>query len=78
MSDADAGLTAVDVRLRRLFRALDARPGFEERVMTRVASLATDSGAAREDQRAEFERRREIRRRRPKDPDVDGYTDVQR
>lgn len=51
-------------RLRALFSALDARAGFEERVMARVASLAAQQGAARADLRAQFERRRELTRRR--------------
>ena len=49
-------------RLRRLLGGLDAAPGFEERVMRRVAALA--AAAPREDLRAQFERRRELTRRR--------------
>jgi len=52
-----------DDRLRRLFGNLDAEPGFEERVMQRVATLAT---APREDLRAQYERRRALLRRRLK------------
>ncbi len=48
-------------RLRRLFGSLDARPGFEERVMQRVAALAA---APRQDLRTQFERRRALLRRR--------------
>jgi hypothetical protein len=51
-------------RLRGLFGSLDARAGFEERVMARVASLAAQQGAARTDLRSQFERRRELTRRR--------------
>ena len=51
-----------DDRLRRLFDNLDARPGFEERVMRRVAELA--SARPREDLRAQFERRSERLRQR--------------
>lgn len=64
MNEAEERLAALDARLRGLFGTLDAREGFEDRVMSRVASLATDSGAAREGLRAQFERRREIVRRR--------------
>ena len=46
-------------RLRRLFGSLDARPGFEERVMQRVAALAM---TPRQDLRAQFERRRALLR----------------
>jgi hypothetical protein len=51
-------------RLRGLFGTLDARAGFEGRVMARVASLAAQQGAMRADLRAQFERRRELTRRR--------------
>lgn len=51
-------------RLRGLFGSLDARAGFEERVMARVASLAAQRGMVRVDLRAQFERRRELTRRR--------------
>ena len=51
-------------RLRGLFGSLDARTGFEERVMVRVASLAAQRGAVRTDLRAQYERRRELTRRR--------------
>jgi hypothetical protein len=49
-------------RLRRLLGGLDAAPGFEERVMQRVAALA--AAAPREDLRAQFERRRVLTHRR--------------
>jgi hypothetical protein len=45
-------------RLRRLCGSLDAAPGFEERVMQRVATLPA---APRSDLRAQFERRRALR-----------------
>jgi hypothetical protein len=51
-------------RLRGLFGSLDARAGFEERVMARIASLAAQQGVVRTDLRAQFERRRELTRRR--------------
>ncbi len=51
-------------RLRGLFGTLDAHAGFEERVMARVASLAAQQDMARPDLRAQFERRRELTRRR--------------
>jgi hypothetical protein len=51
-------------RLRGLFGSLDARAGFEERVMARVASLAAQRGMVSTDPRAQFERRRELTRRR--------------
>jgi len=54
----------LEARLRRLFGSLDARAGFEERVMTRVASLAALRRTVRTDLRAQFERRRELTRRR--------------
>jgi hypothetical protein len=54
----------LDGRLRGLFGTLDARAGFEGRVMARVASLAAQQGAVRTDLRAQFERRRELTRRR--------------
>ena len=51
-------------RLRGLFGSLDARAGFEERVMARLALLAAQRGMVRPDLRAQFERRRELTRRR--------------
>ncbi len=54
----------IDDRLRRLLGGLDAGPGFEERVMQRVAKLAATAAAPRGDLRAQFERRRELLRRR--------------
>jgi hypothetical protein len=51
-------------RLRGLFGSLDAHTGFEERVMAQVASLAAMQGLSRPDLRAQFERRRELTRRR--------------
>ncbi len=53
----------LDARLRGLFGMLDARAGFESRVMERVAALATQADN-REDLRAQFERRRDWLRRR--------------
>jgi hypothetical protein len=51
-------------RLRGLFGSLDARAGFEQRVMARVAALAAQRGAVRTDLRTQFERRRELTRLR--------------
>ena len=64
MSEEDQRLAALDARLRDLLGTLDAREGFEERVMARVTSLVAVSDTTREDLRAQFERRREIVRRR--------------
>ncbi len=60
MSDEPDGL---ERRLRQLHAGLDARPGFEQRVMARVAALRAAQGAPRADLRAQFERRRERARR---------------
>ena len=53
----------LEARLRGVLGTLDTRAGFESRVTARVAALAvrTDN---REDLRAQFERRRELLRRR--------------
>lgn len=51
----------LDLRLRRLFGGLDAGAGFESRVMQRVA---THAAAPQGNLRAQFERRRELVRRR--------------
>jgi len=74
MSD-DGKLAALDARLRGLIGRLDARPGFEERVMARVAALAAHAGADPADLRAQFERRRELARRRlARDAWTHGFT----
>ena len=55
MSGGDRGRTDFDARLRRLFAGVDTAPGFEARVMQRVAAR---SSAPRTDLRAQFERAR--------------------
>jgi hypothetical protein len=54
----------LEARLRGLFGSLDARAGFDERVMARVTSLAAQPGPMRADRRVQFERRQELARRR--------------
>lgn len=60
MNAGQPGEPGLEARLRRLFGGLDARAGFEERVLQRVAQLAR---APRADLRAQFERRRALLRR---------------
>ena len=55
MSGGNRGRTDFDARMRRLFAGVDTAPGFEARVMQRVASR---SAAPRADLRAQFERAR--------------------
>jgi hypothetical protein len=57
----DPRQAALDARLRALLGGIDAAAGFEERVMQRVAKLAA---APHADLRAQFERGRELARRR--------------
>jgi hypothetical protein len=64
MSGDDPQFAALDARLRRMMAGLDAGAGFEARVMQRVAARAARAGAVSADLRAQFERRREIVRRR--------------
>lgn len=64
MSGDDPKLVTLDSRLRRMLAGLDAGAGFEARVMQRVAARAARAGAVSADLRAQFERRREIVRRR--------------
>lgn len=64
MNGDDPKFAALDARLRRMLAGLDAGAGFEARVMQRVAARAARTGAVRTDLRAQFERRREIVRRR--------------
>ncbi|HLG52888.1 MAG TPA: hypothetical protein VI339_03155 [Steroidobacteraceae bacterium] len=61
MSAEDTGRRNLEARLRGLLGGMDASAGFEARVMQRVSMLAV---APREDLRVQFERRRELRRRR--------------
>lgn len=62
MNSEDPRQVELDTRLRKVFGGLDAGAGFEERVMQRVAVPGTT--APRENLRAQFERRRELLRRR--------------
>jgi hypothetical protein len=62
MNSDESRQAELDARLRRLLGGLDAGAGFEERVMRRVATVAAT--APRENLRAQFERRRELIRRR--------------
>ena len=55
MSADDPGRTHFEARMRRVFAGLDTTPGFEARVMQRVAA---QSPAPRTDLRAQFERAR--------------------
>ena len=55
MSGSDPGRIDFDARMRRLFAGVDTAPGFEARVMQRVA---TRSAAPRADLGAQFERAR--------------------
>jgi len=64
MNGEDPRLAAVDARLRGLFADLDTREGFESRLMQRVAGLPLPARAAQDSLRAQFERRRELVRRR--------------
>jgi hypothetical protein len=64
MNGDDPRFAALDERMRRMLAGLDAEAGFEARVMQRVAAKAVRTGAAGADRSAEFERRREIARRR--------------
>ena len=61
MSNEDTRRTNLEARLRGLLGGLDANTGFEARLMQRVVTLAV---APRADLRAQFERRRELRRLR--------------
>lgn len=62
MNPEDPRQTELDARLARLLGSLDAGAGFEARVMERIAGLA--AAAPRENLRAQFERRRQLLRRR--------------
>jgi hypothetical protein len=64
MNGDDPKFVALDSRMRRMLAGLDAEAGFEARVMQRVAASTARAGAASADLRAQFERRREIVRRR--------------
>jgi len=55
MSGGDRGRADFDARMRRLFADVDTSPGFQARVMQRVAAR---SAAPRADLRAQFERAR--------------------
>ena len=62
MSSDESRQAELDARLRRLHGGLDARAGFEERVMGRIATVAATR--PRENLRAQFEIRRAMLRRR--------------
>lgn len=64
MNSDDPEFAALDARMRRMMAGLDAGAGFEARVMQRVTAKAARAGAIRTDLKAQFERRREIVRRR--------------
>ena len=64
MSGDEPQFAALDARLRRMMAGLDTGAGFEARVLQRVAARAARTGAVSADLRAQFERRREIVRRR--------------
>jgi hypothetical protein len=64
MSGDHPDFATLDARLRRMMAGLDAGAGFEARVMQRVAARAVRAGAVSADLRAQFERRRELVRRR--------------
>lgn len=64
MSRDEAEFAVLDDRLRRMMAGLDAGAGFEARVMRRVAAKSARAVVAGADLRAQFERRREIVRRR--------------
>jgi hypothetical protein len=61
LSTEDTRRADLEARLRGLLGGMDASAGFEARVMQHVAALAV---TPRADLRAQFERRRELRRRR--------------
>lgn len=64
MNSDDPKFAALDARMRRVMAGLDAPPGFEARVMHRVATQSARTGAASADLRAQFERRQQLARRR--------------
>ena len=53
-------MSNLDTRMRRLFEGVDTSPGFEARVLARVASLESDAAAAL---RSLAERRRALEQR---------------
>ncbi len=57
-------MNTIDARLRRMLAGLDVREGFETRVMQRIAARVAHAGASGADLKAQFERRRELVRRR--------------
>lgn len=52
-------MRALDARLAKLYGGLDTRPGFEERLQARIASLSAARAAAPEALRAQLEREHE-------------------
>lgn len=57
-------MNKLDARMRRMLAGLDAAPGFEERLMQRIAAQAAKASAPSADLRSQYERRRELARRR--------------
>ena len=53
-------MSDLDTRMRKLFEGVDASPGFEARVLARVAALESDAAAAL---RRRAERRRDLEHR---------------
>ena len=53
-------MSDLDTRMRKLFEGVDALPGFEARVLARVAALESDAAAAL---RRRAERRRDLEHR---------------
>jgi len=75
MNTDDTRNAALDARLRRMLGGLDASAGFEERIMRRVAGLATAGAVPPEELRARFERRRKrVRRRLRREAWMNGVT----
>ena len=73
MNSEESRQVELDARLRRMMGGLDAGAGFEERLMRRVASLAT--ALPREDLRAQFERRRaQLRRQLQREAWMNSFT----
>jgi hypothetical protein len=74
MNTEESRRADLETRLRGLFGGLDAKAGFEARLMQRVATLSV---TPRADLRAQFERRRErLRRRLHREAWMNGITTV--
>lgn len=57
-------MNKLDARMRGMLAGLDAAPGFEARVMRRVAVQAAKASAPGADPRSQYEHRQELTRRR--------------